>query len=305
MAAEVRNEKKMIGFSLLLVISIVGCVAAPEPPTATTNVVLVTSPANYSEPLIYGWGFGKETLINLDGTSFAVLGIQLSGTETKLFYALSGKDITQFLEEYSILIENNNSQAIDLINVNPLATIKGFDLGFMNFMPRIPGTTELVLRIIEKGNQAKDQMISLARFDGPSSKDRLFSTYFAGKEGGIELNGYQIRMIFTLPISEKAAIEQLPVLGTPMAISEAISQDPNTSIADQKPPWSEVPKGVQVDYQYAFSVEDTKEKLISYLGFQLLNDGSAIAAFEQSVTAATPIWVATPTPTSAYPPPYP
>jgi len=194
---------------------------------------------------------------------------------------------------------DNLGQKVDLIGVVPLGHIEKFDLGMMRFGSRLSGATELYLRISEKGESTNDMKeVLLAQFGGPASEDRLFSTYFAGGRSATELDGSRIRMLFTLPLSDEEALEQLPVLGTAVSVSPNTSTPENTN----RIPWVEVQQGAEVYYEYAILIENVDEKQIRYLAFQLLSDGNVIAAVDKSVIVPTPIYIATLTPTTQ---PYP
>lgn len=289
----------ILGLCLVLIIAMAGCAPQSTPPETAVNVVKDTSQTGKTMPLIYNWTLGERTVLVLGDISFAVLGIQLTESETKVFSSISGKDIVGFLGEYDIFMVDNLGQKIDLIRVVPLGHIEKFDLGIMCFGPRLSGATELYLHLSGKGDSTNDlKEVLLAQFNGPPYEDRLYSTYFAGGRSAAELDGSRIRMIFTLPISEEEALEQLPVLGTAVSLSQNTSASENTN----RIPWVEVQKGAEVYYEYAISIENVDEKQIRYLAFQLLSDGNVITAIDKSVIVPTPIYIVTLTPTTQ---PYP
>jgi len=285
-------RQRIMGLYLVVVFVIAGCASKPAPPSTTVSVVKDTSSAGRTLPLIYNWSLGEKTVLGFNDISFAVLGIQLSESESKAFFLISGKDIAGFLEEYEIFLTDNLGQKVDLISIVPLGQIEKFNLGMMRFGPRLSGATELFMHLSKKGESTNEMEILLAQFDGPPSEDRLFSTYFAGGRSAIEVDGSRIRMIFTLPISEAEALEQLPVLGTAIAVA----QDKSTSENTKRIPWIEAQKGAEVYFEYSISIENVNEKQIRYLAFQLLSDGNVVAAVDKSVIVPAPIYVATPTP---------
>jgi hypothetical protein len=277
------------GFFLIFMIILASCTSRPESTAATIKVVQDTSLAGQTMPLIYNWRLGEKTIVDLNGVSFIILGIQLNGSETNLFFALIGNEIDSFFKDYTIEMMDDLDLMGYPISVIPLGWIEEFDFGILKFSPRYSGTTKLFLNIADKSKSTDEQRLLFAIFNGPPSEDRLFSTYFAGEQYGIEINGNRLQMFFTLPISEKDALDQLPVLGTAAANSI-------TDVPVRRPSWVKVSKGIDVYSEYAITVEKTEKPPVQYLAFQLMSDGSAIVALDHSVFIPTPILLATPAP---------
>lgn len=281
----------MIGFWLIFAISVVGCVSTPEPQTATANVIRVTSQEGNNKPYIYGWRLSDETLISLGDVNFAILGIQLYKTETKIFYSLSGTEAAQFVTENRIKMLEDTGRVIELIKVIPLAKIEDIEVGIMNFGPRVLGATELYLHILNENEQVENPNILVARFDGPSSEDRIDSIFSNSRRDGVQQKEYRIVMNWWLPPDQ-----ELP--GTPSRETELAA----SSIPATRLPWADLSTDKDVYFEISFLFENLEDKQIAYLAVQLLSDGNAFAAVDKSVIVPTPIYVATLTPTTQ---PYP
>jgi hypothetical protein len=292
-------KKNIILSPLIMTILLVGCIRSSEIPTFSPGLIKITDSTGGVQPLIYGWRLGDELIMSFEQVTFAVLGIRLSETEIKLFFSLSGEDIPQFLKDKKIELIDDNSRMIDLLYAVQLSKFKNLEIGLLSFGSRYPGATELSLQIADKGEQETRLKMLLAQFDGPSTEDRLFSTYKAAKRGGVEQSGNHVQMYLSLPPSENA-ISKLPRMDTRQTESGAtVTPGYAWDIA-----WADQPEGIEVYDLISFSIESLAEKQVEYLAVQILSDGNAIAAVDRSVIVPTPIFLLTPTP-SLTPRPYP
>jgi hypothetical protein len=281
----------------MLAAVLIGCVSSLESPTATESVIRITSPAGFSKPLLYSWDLGDTLLIPLGDRSLAILGVQLSVSETKIFYSLSGKGLDQFWEEIRFEIEDNSGQLTGLEEVIPFAISDDLLVGIMNFGSRATGATELILHVDDGGKYAGDQIILLARFDGPPTEDRNDLRYTIGRPGGVEQSGYKIVMYLSYPPSKEVGAN-LPEQN----LSRLTAQTTATPASLFLVPWAELAEGIEVSDLISISVEDLEEKQVNFLIVQLLSDGNALGAYNESVISPVPIIVTSPT---AVPYPYP
>lgn len=294
-----RHVMRIFTFFRLLIISlfIVGCTLGQGQPLITENVIAITAPAGNTKPLVSGWELRDTLLIINDDLSLTILGVQISGSSTKIFYSLVGIDTIQFMEEHIIEIVDNNGRVAEIINALPLTEPEAYKLGIMKFNARLLGATELFLQIRETGEESVTHKLLFCKFDRPSSEDRFDLTYKIRTEGGIRQADYMIEMNFWLSPSDKLQADP-SLFGESTGSLLRITPTPLV----QGIPWVVLSQGIFVEDEISYSVEDDISKEVVYLGVQLLNDGRAITLFRGNLMVLLPIQVVTLAPTSL---PYP
>jgi hypothetical protein len=280
------------------VIAIMGCTSIPTTPLVTEKVVQITAPAGYTGPLIASWELGDPSLILKSDVSLAIPGIQLSGSDTKVFYSLIGMDTTRLINEKNIEIVDDNGRVFELIQVVPLYKIGELELGVMNFEARISGAMALYLQLRSAVDKTNSQNLLVVKFIGSSSEDRLNTIYSIKREGGVAQADYKLEMNLWLPPNELLLSDSSEPKPTTVSHLGATP----TPVQASGVPWAEIPQDTYVKDEISFMVIDERNKQVVYLGVQLLSNGSAVTLQSGSVAVPTPIQVATPTPT---PLPYP
>lgn len=215
--------------STLLALAIAGCGITPDQPTITPNVIRITSASGSSKPYIYHWNIGDISPMDLDGVSLGIVGIQLTGSQTRAFYSLFGKSTVDFFDEYKIELIDNLGQIINQENIVPLGKIENFELGIINFHRRNAYATELYLHIQDKTNLASEYKILLARFDGPASEDRFDSVFSYSNESGIQQEGYRVVLHWTLDSEQKLS-------GNSPEPGSVSTSSPKTPTKEPRPP---------------------------------------------------------------------
>jgi len=279
-------RKSTVFYYFVISIILASCAVNPKLPAATENIVMVTSPASFSKPLISGWVLGNTPLISMGDSILAILGIQLSGKETKVFYSLTGSDLSQFIKDNTIAIVDNDGTVYELVQVVPIGNIEKHKLGIMIFKPRSTGVAELYLTIASTKEQIYTQKILVANFDGPVSDDRLDLTYSVRRENGVELSGDRVEMYLWLPPAENSR----DTLSTQTITNSSSSITPTPVQASGKP-WVETKNGDVVQNEFSFEVENYTTKKTNYLSIQLMSGGDIITSQNGSVEVPEPIIV--------------
>jgi hypothetical protein len=271
-----------------------GCARAPQPLPETPKVIEITNPEEVSIPLIYTWDVDKAELITQDGVSLAILGVQLSPSDTKVFYSLAGGDAGRLLERTSLEIIDDLGGVQPLIALVPVGVLGELELGFMNFAARPGGVQELFLLIGDKSGKAQGQKSLLASFDGPPEEDRLDATWILGR-GEIEQAGYLVDVNLW-------SAGDLSVDGASAAPGTALPMPDAAAAPLPRSTWIELPSGVIVIRDISFEAQRLSDKTTYRLSAQLLSDGSAIVRGAGFLVIPTPLLVAAPTQApAAYP----
>jgi hypothetical protein len=286
---EAHMQKPEILFYLAVALILAGCVPNAQTPIATKNEIIITASAGFSEPLLYNWNLGKDPLITTSDNTLGILGIQLSERNTKIFYSLSGSEITQLLHNTSIELVDNFGGISNLINIVPLGKTEEFELGILNFKTRSIGPTELYLNIVSKTGENDAQKILVASFDGPASDDLISRTTSARRENGVKLSGSTIEMYLWLATINKP---------TEAPSSQTTVVSPSRVLPTSEPvlrkPWVETKNGGEVVDEYSIGVENHTTKHKSIFAFQLLSSDDVITSQNGLIEVHAPIIVETP-----------
>lgn len=261
-------HKLILTFLLLPLAILFSCVSPAAQPTTTENVRIVTSVYGMTKPLISGWDFGESSLLTLDETSIAILGVQLSTLGTDVYYSLLGSDTRKFLENASIGMTDNNGNSYEPGKIILLGKIDSIELGILHFGTRQPGATELFLAVSKSFNPEESHQINLAKFDGPISEDRLDLTYVFRRENGVVQGDYRTELF--LWAKSDVTIGNTALISTP-----AVTPTP---IQDTRKPWIESNPDVEVLDEYYFLVQNNSLNKSEYLRIQLLMDGNVISS---------------------------
>lgn len=281
---------------LAIVLILAGCATNPQQPTATQKVITITEPASLSIPYFSGWRLGKESLLSIEEGSLGILGIEFTNSDTKIFIALSGVELTRLIDDNSIELVDNLGRVYHLIKAVPLGNVEKFELGMLNFEPRTIGATELNMTVTSKSEGNVTQKVLVAQFVTPASADRLDTTFWMPTEYGVNLSGYNIGMTWL------AAIEKPTELISKQPTTETTSNIPSTPKIPTREPWAETRNGGDVLFELTFIVENNTTKQANYISAQLMSSGDVITYRNKAVEVPTPIILEAPkTESTPYP----
>lgn len=296
------KQPSVFALFLLFIATVSSCSTMNQPKSRVTGVsAAIPIPSTtidpeefYTKPLIDRWSINKNLVLAQDDISLAILGLQLSPDDTKVFYAVADKDPIQKIIR-SARLTDNHGQISKLRKIIPIYKFKDLEIGLMSFEPRQMGATELYLTTSER---EKERNTLITKFTGPSSEDRIYSTYMMREENSIQLGDSQIG--FNLwnvnegqPSAAEVAANSLQEGTTPTPAS-GLHISPNLR--------NKIPAGVIAIQGFSFSIENNHDKEVSIVNIHLLSDGSVLGISDDTASILTPILIETSVPaTSPYP----
>jgi len=286
--------RKIFPSLLVILLLLVGCQTISDLP-------LTPSPQIYSKPLVTRWEVKGIPTITQSGFTCIINGFYLMGDDIILFYTLSGSNEDILTSENSIQIFDEYGAASNLSEIAVFAHIDGIEIGKMLFTPRRTGIQDLYLSITDRLNPQINQQVAFAQLIGSKDDDRLDRIFYGEPVIGVELNGYQISILWSAApgnLSGESGLETSTASNT-----QAITSQPTPTIVVQQPAVT-IPPDVNIQSEITFQVKNTTSGNIQFIGIQLLSDGSSIISSNGDAILATPIVLITPTPAiPAYPPP--
>jgi hypothetical protein len=294
--------KKMIYIlPFIVLIVLAGCETTLEHRNKTQITVTPTSQI-ISRPLLTRWVIVGNPTITQNGFTLAINGIGLLNQRIVVLYSLAGSNSSELVSDNNFQIIDDSGSTSKLIIVIPFSKIDRVEIGMMVFEPRRIGIRELYLAASMQSDNTVMQKTELAQLTGSISDDYPDREFWAVPTVSSVLAGDQISVVWgatpenisngsysAIPTESITPISKFSTTPTPASYKSSIT----------------LPKGVTVQNELFFRIQNIEKNQTQYQGVQLLSDGNVVIVSNGISMWPTPIVLVSSTPQYLYSTPYP
>lgn len=249
---------------VVFVIGLAGCFSGTTEMDRQIRSTTADPTSSYLlHPLISSWTLIKNNH-SIKSYIFVIHGLLFNRNGLLLYYSLNGSSDDFFSEHHVLWVENSVGQKAVSARVFPVRVREGFEVGILQFTPRLVRGDEIFLC---SSNESKTLV---AIFEGDLTDDILDRTFFSALTEPIDREGISIQFTW-IALSDKAV--QTPITNDP-----GITPTPVSDSALQNLPADRI-----VQREAYFLIHDVKDQTNTIVGVLLFDDGEVMAIINNTI----------------------